>query len=83
MEFCQSCGMPMTGAVPFGTNADQSKSEDYCSYCFVNGSFITDMSMDEMINFCVPHMIQGNPDMDEAKARKSMEQFFPTLKRWK
>ena len=37
---CQSCGMPFkkdpTGG---GTNADGSKSQMYCGYCYQNGKF--------------------------------------------
>ena len=39
-KFCQSCGMPMKkDPEGGGTNADGDKSQDYCSYCFVNGAF--------------------------------------------
>ncbi|MBP5483845.1 MAG: transcriptional regulator, partial [Bacteroidales bacterium] len=31
LKFCQSCGMPLTAEMK-GTNADGSKSEDYCIY---------------------------------------------------
>ena len=81
---CQSCGMPM-GATDemFGTNADGSKSEDYCSYCFKNGAFSADCTMDEMVEYCVPHVISANPGMSEDTARKMMYEFFPVLKRWK
>ena len=33
MNFCQSCGMPLTEEV-LGTNVDGSKNEDYCMYCY-------------------------------------------------
>ena len=37
---CQSCGMPLKqDPNEGGTNADGSKSEMYCSYCFQNGEF--------------------------------------------
>ena len=38
MKFCQSCGMPLTDEV-LGTNADGSKNEDYCMYCYRDGKF--------------------------------------------
>ena len=63
-----------------GTNADGSKNEDYCKYWFENGKFMQDCTMEEMIEFCVPHMASA---MSEAEARKMMLEFFPTLKRWK
>ena len=39
-KFCQSCGMPMKkDPAGGGTNADGTKSEMYCSFCFQNGKF--------------------------------------------
>lgn len=43
-KFCQSCGMPLTDDV-LGTNADGTKNEDYCMYCYTGG--VTDP------NYCV------------------------------
>jgi hypothetical protein len=47
---CQSCGMPLKADPKGGgTNADGSLSQEYCSYCYVNGSFVNpDMTLDEM-----------------------------------
>ena len=83
-KYCQSCGMPM-GATDemYGTNADGSKSEDYCKYCLENGAFTVDCTMDEMIEFCAPHMASAESGMSEDEARKMMKESFPTLKRWK
>ena len=83
-KYCQCCGMPMgTTDEMYGTNADGSKSEDYCKYCFENGAFTADCTMDEMIEACVPHMASANSGMSEDEARKMMKGFFPKLKRWK
>jgi len=67
----------------YGTNSDGSKSEDYCKYCYMEGKFTSDISMEEMIEFCVPHMVAANCGMSEDEARKIMKEFFPTLKRWR
>ena len=82
--FCQSCGMPM-GATDemYGSNSDGSKNEDYCKYCFDNGAFTSITTMEQMIDFCVPHVVSANPGMSEDDARKMMHGFFPMLKRWK
>jgi hypothetical protein len=82
-KFCQSCAMPLTDPETLGTNADGTKNGEYCKYCYENGEFTQKCTMDEMIEFCVPHMAAGNPGMSEDDARKSMRQFFPNLKRWK
>lgn len=83
-RFCQSCGMPMGQTDEmYGTEADGSKSLDYCKYCYEKGSLTFTGTMDEMIELCVPHMVGANADMSPDKARQMMKQFFPTLKRWK
>ena len=46
-KFCQSCGMPMLPGIAYGTEADGSLSGDYCSYCYGNGAFLGEMSMEE------------------------------------
>ena len=76
--------MPMGAADEmYGTNVDGSKNEEYCKYCFENGTFTQDCTMEEMIEFCVPHMASENPAMSEDEARNMMLEFFPALKRWK
>ncbi len=67
----------------YGTNADGTNSEDYCNYCYTSGAFSKDESMDEMIESCVPHVVEAHPDMSADDARKMMQDFFPTLKRWR
>lgn len=81
--FCQSCGMPMDSVNgPFATNADASENRDYCMYCFKDGAFTSECTMDEMIAFCVPHVLEHQPDMKEDEVRQQMKNFFPKLKRW-
>ena len=80
-KFCQSCAMPMTEEL-FGTNADGSKNEDYCMYCFKDGEFTSDMTMEEMMNFCIEKMIEVHPEIDRDEASKMMNEVFPQLKRW-
>jgi len=82
-RYCQSCAMPM-GATDemYGTNADGGKNSDYCKYCFENGAFTTDCTLEEMIEICVTHMVSANSGMSGDEARKMMHAFLPTLKRW-
>ena len=82
MNFCQSCAMPLADEKLYGTNADGSKNEDYCIYCFKDGEFTLDMSMDEMMNFCIDKMVEVHPEMDKAEASAMMKDVFPKLKRW-
>lgn len=67
----------------YGTEADGSKNADYCKYCYDNGKFSADCTMEEMIDFCVPPMVSANQEMTEEKARGMMNDYFPTLKRWR
>lgn len=81
-KFCQSCGMPLTEEIR-GTEQDGSKNALYCFYCYQNGDFTSDVTLDEMIEECVPHMAAAHPEMSEEEARKQMKAFFPTLIRWR
>ncbi len=80
-KYYQSCSMPMNSAQLYGSNSDGSQSEDYCSYCFANGKFTMDCTMDEMINSCAIKMASFHKDMTESEARDRLKQFIPTLKR--
>lgn len=80
-DFCQSCGMPLSPEM-LGSEAGGGANADYCKYCYENGAFTASCSMEEMIDFCAPHMVQGNPGMTEEQAKNAMREFFPKLKRW-
>ncbi|EGK00738.1 hypothetical protein HMPREF9455_03012 [Dysgonomonas gadei ATCC BAA-286] len=85
-KFCQSCGMPLNASEDFGTNADQSRNDEYCTYCFKNGEFTEDITMDEMIEHCVQYLDDFNKDTEQKltkeQAVSQMKEYFPTLKRW-
>lgn len=85
-KFCQSCGMPLTDEF-FGTNADNCKNEDYCKFCFANGNFVQDCTMDEMIEHCSQFVDEVNKHMPKPMTKDEYKQmmrgYFPMLKRWK
>lgn len=81
-KYCQSCGMPLEKEV-CGTNKDGSLNEKYCKYCFKDGDFTSQMTMEEMIDFCVPIMVKEVPGLSAEAAKKQMEAFFPSLERWR
>lgn len=84
MKFCQSCAMPLGGKQEeLGTNADGSKNSEYCCWCYKDGAFTADISMQEMIDFCAGPMVEHNPEMSREEALQIMQKYFPTLKRWK
>ena len=79
---CQSCGMPMSDRdIVYGKNANGTTNTDYCSYCYNHGKFTSDMTMDQMIEQCAPHLA-SQEGMTRDEARHLMRAFFPTLKRW-
>lgn len=85
-KFCQSCGMPIDAST-FGTETNGSKNEEYCHYCYANGSFTNDCTMDEMIEHNLNFLEEFNKDSEVKftveEARASMQEFFPLLRRWK
>ena len=79
--FCQSCGMPMEKPEDFGKNADGSPSQDYCTFCFQNGTFPDpDITLEQMMGK-VADILVTQMNMPEAQA-KEMTKFIPQLKRW-
>lgn len=80
-KICQSCGMPIASDEQYGTNADGSVSADYCKYCYENGAFLDDVSMEEYIDMCAQYGAQAGMTNEEMRAL--CEKLFPTLKRWK
>ena len=85
--FCQSCGMPMHTAEQFGTNKDGLPNQEYCCYCYKEGAFTSDCTMDEMIEHCVQYLDEFNKDSNtqfsKEEAIATMKKFFPSLRRWK
>ena len=55
----------------YGTEKDGSKSKDYCKYCYQNGEFTSDVTLEEMIDFCVPKTAEAT-GMSEEEARKML-----------
>ena len=86
-QFCQSCGMPLTRNEDCGTNADGSINFDYCQYCYKDGKFLQDCTMDEMIEHCARFIDEVNKQMPKPMTREEyvqmMQGFFPMLKRWR
>lgn len=78
---CQSCSMPIEAENLFGTNKDGSLNKDYCIYCYKDGKFIHDVSLEQYIEMNVQFASQAK--MTEAEMRAHCEKVFPTLKRWK
>jgi hypothetical protein len=73
--------MPLQKPGDFGTNADGSKNQEYCQYCYQKGTFTEpDITMEQMIEKCTGIMKQMN--ISEAQIEQT-KKFIPMLKRWK
>lgn len=60
--------MPLQNEADYGTEARGARSEEYCTYCYQNGGFTADCTMDEMIDFCIRFEQQQNPGLDAEDA---------------
>lgn len=65
--FCQSCGMPIDDPALRGTERGGTPSEHYCKYCYQEGAFTGEMTMEEMIDFCTPMMVRANPELTPSR----------------
>ncbi len=85
MKFCQSCGMPLNDEV-LGTNVDGSKSDEYCVYCFKDGAFTGDFTMEQMAEYCSMFVEEYNKhtgkNLTACEYKQELLKYYPTLKRW-
>ena len=81
-QFCQSCAMPLEKPEDFGTERDGSKNVDYCQYCYKDGAFTSEETMEGMIEACVPFTLEAGVFPTAEAARAAMMETFPKLKRW-
>ncbi len=84
---CQSCGMCLEQDAHKGTERDGSKSEEYCAYCYQQGKFTQDITMEIMLEHNLKDLDEWNKanglQIPEHEARAQLMEFLPTLKRWK
>ena len=76
---CQCCGMPLDDQI-IGRNSDGSLNEDYCKWCYADGTY-TYSDMDDLIRVCVPNMVKDG--FSEEQARAYMKEMLPKLDYWK
>lgn len=80
--FCQSCGMPLSrDEKGGGTEADGSKSAEYCSHCYQKGRFtepaLTVGQMTERVKSKMREMGVPEPMVN------NLARGIPDLRRWK
>lgn len=86
-QVCQSCGMNLKAPRDFGANADGTPSREYCHYCYQNGVFTRDATMEEMLETNLEYLDHWNEETGNnltiEQARPLLRDFLSTLKRWK
>lgn len=80
-KICQSCAMPLTSDDMLATEKDGTVNPDYCKWCYKDGEFIDNCSMEQYIDKCSEFADQAGMTKDEMKAYCT--KVFPTLKRWR
>ncbi len=83
-QICQSCGMPLDkDPNKGGTNADKSRSDKYCSFCYKDGTFLDEgVSLHEKIEKNIQIAV-SRMNIPESQARKMAESLLPNLERWR
>ena len=78
--------MPINDESLFGTNKDGTKNFDYCIYCYKDGNFVQNYTMDEMIEHCAQFVNDVNKGLPLPITKEEyigqMKMYFPHLKRW-
>ena len=78
---CQSCALPLSNETDYGAESDGTKSEEYCTWCYPDGSFTGEESLDAFIEHNAPYVAEGiGISRDEAVSYLAV--VLPTLKRW-
>ena len=77
--------MPLTNEI-LGTNTDGSQNQEYCIYCYKDGAFTGDFTMEEMVEFCSQFVEEYNKNTGQSLSREAYKkvllQYYPNLKRW-
>lgn len=85
-KICQSCGMPLEREEEIATNEDGSLNTEYCIYCYKDGVFTDDCTMEEMIENNLEYLDEFNKENEtnynKEEASKELKSFLSTLKRW-
>lgn len=83
---CQSCAMPLGNVDDFGTDADDGLNTEYCTYCYQDGGFTNNRTLDEMIESNLHSLDDFNAAngtaYTEDEARSILKVHLATLKRW-
>lgn len=79
-HYCESCGM-MLAPEEYGTDAHGSADSHYCKWCYQQGEYTYETTMDAMIEDCAPRLAESI-GMTRDEAVSLMGAVLPHLKRW-
>ena len=71
--------MPLEDSI-IGKDRNGSLNEDYCKWCFADGTF-TYSNMDDLIEVCISNM--ANDSVTKNQAREYVKQLLPKLDYWR
>ena len=74
--------MMFTAPDQHGHEADGTEVEDFCRWCYDDGAYTYETTMEDMIEDCAPRMAEAMGwTVDESASL--LGAVLPTLKRWK
>lgn len=79
-HYCESCGMLLAPG-DYGTNAAGKPDEHFCKWCYEQGKYTYETTMEAMIEDCAPRLAE-NTGMTHDEAVSLMGAVLPHLKRW-
>ncbi len=80
-HYCESCGILLTPD-DCGTTALGAKTDRYCKWCYEQGEYTYETTMEDMIEDCAPRLAE-NTGMSLDEAVSLMGAILPNLERWK
>lgn len=86
MLICQSCGMDISSDEHKGTNADKSLSEEYRAFCFKDGKFSNNFTLEEQMEIGLaysPEYSSATTQEEKDKIKQQTREYLSNLKRWK
>lgn len=79
-HYCESCGMLLTSS-DYGTAANGEPTDHYCKWCYRQGEYTYETTMEAMIEDCAPRLAE-NTGMTHDEAVSLMGAILPHLERW-
>jgi hypothetical protein len=78
---CQSCGAILRSDSDCGTNTDRTLNHEYCHYCFLDGTYQDDCSLDTMLS--IAEQVIGDVErLPAGEAAARARRIVPQLARW-